>query len=260
MKREELTGKIFGKLTCIEYLGDRKWLCQCECGKKTAVFTYNLKSGSTISCGCHLASKFIDLLGQRFGRLKVIGYIPPSGRRRGVWKCNCDCGKQTTAATSHLTTGLKQSCGCLRSETTSKRNETHGDSGSRLYVIWQNMKKRCVNPDTEHYEEYGGRGITVCNEWIHDFEAFRKWSLNSGYSDDLTIDRIDNDGNYEPSNCRWATMREQTNNTRRNLRFTYEGETHTLPEWARIKGASYNKIYQRIHTLKWSFERAISEP
>lgn len=260
MKREDLTGKKFGKLTVLEYLGARKWLCQCDCGKKTSVFNYNLKSGATTSCGCYLASKFIDLLGKRFGKLKVIGYIQPKAGKRGRWDCICDCGNRKSFVTHHLTEMGVSSCGCLLSEKTIERNTTHGESSSRLYNTWRKMKDRCINPNQTYFEHYGGRGIKVCEEWLNSFESFRDWAFKNGYNDELTIDRIDNNGNYEPSNCRWITMKEQANNTRKNLHFTYEGETHTLPEWAKIKGISYNKLYQRIHTSNWSFERAINTP
>lgn len=260
MKREDLTKKRFGKLTVLEYLGARKWLCQCDCGNKTPVYNYNLKSGATISCGCYSKSKFIDLLGQRFGRLKVIGYIPPKNGKRGKWDCLCDCGKRKSLITSHLTDMGVKSCGCLLSEITTEKNRTHGKSHSRLYGIWRNMKDRCLNPNQTYFEHYGGRGIKICDEWLNSFESFHDWSMNNGYSDELTIDRIENSGNYEPDNCRWITMKKQSNNTRRNLVYTHNGQTRTLSEWADIKGFSYNKVYQRIHKLKWDFEKAINTP
>jgi hypothetical protein len=259
-RREDLTGKRFGKLTALEYLGARKWLCQCDCGKKTSVLNHNLKSGATSSCGCYLEGKFIDLLGQRFGRLKVIGYIQPKDGKRGRWDCLCDCGNRKSFVTHHLTEMGVASCGCLLSERITERNTTHGQSHSRLYGIWRNMKDRCSNPNTTFFDNYGGRGIKVCDEWINSFESFHDWSINNGYKDDLTIDRIENNLDYEPSNCRWITMKEQANNTRKNLHFTYNGETHTLPEWCEIKNVSYDKVYQRIHKLKWDFDRAINTP
>ena len=125
--------------------------------------------------------------------------------------------------------------------------------------IWRAMKERCYNSKCEAYHNYGGRGIIVCDEWLHNFKAFYDWSITNGYRDDLTIDRIDVNGNYEPSNCRWVTRLTQANNQRTNHLITYKGETHTMAEWAKIKHISYGALRQRLYR-KWSIEKALNTP
>ena len=133
-------------------------------------------------------------------------------------------------------------------------------SGTRLYRIWQAMIKRCYSPNYERYNDYGGRGITVCNEWKNGFQAFCDWAMANGYANDLTIDRKDVNGNYEPSNCRWTTYKVQGGNTRRVHFITYDGETHSMTEWAKIKGIKYSTLANRINMYHWDVERALTTP
>lgn len=138
-------------------------------------------------------------------------------------------------------------------------NRTHGMTGTRLFYIWQNMLKRCYNHNSPKYKDYGGRGITVCEEWRESFTAFQKWAVESGYQDDLKIDRKDNNGNYCPENCHWATDKEQANNKRTNRLITCNGKTQTLAQWAEEMGIPRQTINSRINKLGWSAERALAK-
>lgn len=160
----------------------------------------------------------IDLTGQKFGRLLVIGEgkgkLRNNGQKRITWECKCDCGNSIDVPGYCLKSGNTKSCGCLDREKASNRLKTHGKSGTKLYYIWEAMKQRCYNPNNKRYSDWGGRGITICDEWKNNFRKFEKWAIESGYKEGLTIDRINNDKEYSPNNCRWATYHEQRINQR----------------------------------------------
>ena len=201
-----------------------------------------------------------DLTGLRFMHLLVLEEAGSDKNGRAMWLCKCDCGKFHKTLGKYLLSGDTTSCGCRRRKIlaeTTKRQTTHRMSGTPIYTKWVSMKDRCMNPSNSEYSSYGGRGIRICDEWINSFENFYKWAISSGYSEGMTIDRINNNGNYEPTNCRWADLKTQANNTRRNHYLTYKGETKSLAEWAEIKKINYSTLRARINTYHWTVERAL---
>ena len=187
----------------------------------------------------------LDLQGQQFGRLVVLqqaeDYILKNGRRKIQWLCQCSCGNTTIVKTDNLRSGCTKSCGCLHKETNSTANITHGKTNTRLYNVWKGIKRRCYNSNHRSYKHYGGRGISMCDEWVNDYMAFYKWAIDNGYKTDskhgeCTVDRIDNNKGYSPENCRIADTKLQNRNRRSNHLITINNETHCLIEWAEILG------------------------
>ena len=196
--------------------------------------------------------KFIDLTGQRFGRL-VVSMLVKSENYNRIWRCTCDCGNVCEATTTHLRKGCTRSCGCLMLEKSVSANLTHGMTKSRTYNTWANMLQRCINPTSTSYINYGKRGISVCNRW-HSFIKFLEDMGERPVG--MSLDRIDSQGNYEPSNCKWATRKEQANNTRSNCCIEYNGEVKTVSQWADAANIKYSTLYSRL-IKGWSIEKAL---
>lgn len=218
-------------------------------------------------------SKRIDLAGQRFGLWTVLSYAEKRGNYL-YWNCRCDCGTERVVSGNNLKSGQSTNCGCVRlkflheelPKITTKNGAQAKGKRERLYGIYCDMKSRCYSETSHAYHNYGGRGITACDEWLgeYGYNHFRDWAYANGYDPEAprgqyTLDRIDVNGNYSPENCRWVDMQVQANNTRYNVRIEYNGETHTLAEWGRITGIGRKNIRGRLQ-YGWSVERALTEP
>jgi len=206
----------------------------------------------------------IDITGQKFNRLTAIEPCYCKKGKGWYWKFKCDCGNEKVMFLSAVKNGYSKSCGCLTREVASvrgKSNTKHGLSKHPLYKKWRGIKQRCFLKSRDGYENYGGRGITMCDEWLgkNGFYNFYNWAIQNGYKKGLTIDRIDVNGNYEPTNCRWVTMKTQGNNRRNNKLIEYKGTTHTIAEWADIIGVNRSNIHNRLHN-GWTIEEALTIP
>lgn len=206
----------------------------------------------------------IDMIGKRFGRLTV---IRENGRAKNgalMYLCECDCGNFVTVRGLSLRKGDCKSCGCLRKEVSSVGNSTHGHSNERLFNVWRCMIKRCYDVNHTAYHRYGGRGIRICDEWLNNYEAFRDFMLANGYPEDAgpyeySIDRINNDGNYEPSNCRVVTASIQSLNKSNNHRISFKGEEMTITEAAKKCNLTNQQVFNRLNK-GWTMKRALTQP
>jgi len=202
--------------------------------------------------------KKLNLIGQKFGRLTVISPAEKKGKHYR-WNCMCECGGATIAATTSLRQGNTKSCGCYQREMAADAHIKHGKSKTVEYSTWLRMKIRCYSKNGQSYSEYGGRGIRVCDRWMDSFEEFLA-DMGDRPDGKDSIDRIDNDKGYEPTNCRWATAKEQARNTRRTLYVMYKGRRRCLSELCENAGLAYHTVYNRINRNGWPVERALSNP
>lgn len=216
----------------------------------------------------------IDLTGMKFGKLTVIKEFGHSKDGRVTWLCRCECGGEKIASGHDLKSGATKSCGCLRSGRRNGNLRTgeaprviNRETGKpkRLYGVWAAIVQRCENPNAKSYKNYGGRGIKMCRQWRNDFSAFEGWAISAGYDEHApqgvcTIDRIDNNGDYCPENCRWTTYKVQSNNRRNNRVLVCDGESHTLQEWAELLGIQDCILRDRIFKLGWDEETALKTP
>lgn len=201
-------------------------------------------------------AKLKDLTGQRFGRWSVTARAENTNKGQSQWLCVCDCGTVRVINTNNIRQGSSKSCGCLKDELTSARSKTHGLTNTRTYRCWANMITRCENKNFSRHADYADRGISVCDNW----QTFAGFLADMGEcpSSECSIDRINNDGNYEPSNCRWATKVTQANNTRANNVVTFNGVSRTLAEWSRLTGINYSTLRNRINRSKMPPEIALA--
>lgn len=195
--------------------------------------------------------------GERYGRLTIVREVEPVGsnhKRVRRFLCRCDCGNEIICRLPNLKSGTTRSCGCYRKFVASNRRDCHHLKNTRIYRIWCGMKRRCYNKHNEHFDRYGGRGIIVCDEWKTDFMNFYDWAMSNGYDDKLSIDRINNEGNYEPSNCRWANQKQQVVNSTAAIKCSLGGNIVSLSDIADILGISFKRIRRIVYMLNNGYD------
>lgn len=257
-------GQKFGKLTVVSRVDGtgNKYLCKCECSNTKIVPMKDLTRGHVKSCGCMQGDRG-NMIGKVVGRLTVIEYAGIAKSKNGhtarTWKCKCVCGNETIKTTQALRNGKSISCGCYRIEKTKAFATTHGLSKTRLYDTYLCMKARCYKPSTTYYENYGGRGIKVCDEWLNSFETFYKWAMENGYKDNLTIERKDNNGDYCPENCTWITQAEQNRNRRTSHFVTYNGQKMLLSDLVKLTGLAPQTITKYEQQYNYNYDLMVKE-
>lgn len=280
LSNEELNkfiGRKFNHLIIVKRLKDHisavdgkiepMWMCECDCkpsNRNTKIVKHsNLINGIVTCCDICKKKSVIDIIGKKFGKLTVLkrsdDYICSGGRKEAQYLCRCDCGNMKIVRGSSLRKGHTTSCGCAIIEAATK----HGLRNTRIYDEYQKMKQRCYNPNNTNYKYYGGKGIKVCDEWLDSEEGLVKfyfWAITHGYRDNLTIDRINSNGDYTPENCRWTNHTIQANNKGNNVYLTLNGVSHTAATWSEITGISVYNIYNRKKNLKWNDEKTLTTP
>lgn len=246
----DITGQRFGKLVVLEYLGKEKWRTICDCGNEKVVYSQLLRKGITTHCGCSRPKRVgkpkQDLTGQKYGRLTFISYAGKS-----KWVVRCDCGTIKTIKSYEVLKGIVVSCGCYHHEMMKERvpvNRTHGLAHTPIFNIWSMMKNRCTNPNCNRHQYYKDKGIKVCDRWLgaNGFENFVH-DMGERPSPKHSLDRIDNNGDYCPENCRWATYKEQSNNQTSNVILEHNGEKKTLAQWCDVYSFDYKLAHRRLH-------------
>lgn len=244
----------------------RRWTCRCSCGNEYVTYDSKLKDGKATDCGCRRAY-VPPKNGTKFGKLEVLGIAPKTDRYNRV-TCRCECGVTTDVLSFCLTSGSSKSCGspgCREpmSEESKARigaaNRTHGKTQTPEYMAWSAMLNRCLNPTNEAYENYGGRGITVCDEWKTSFEAFFA-HMGNRPSSRHSLDRVDNEKGYSPENCEWRPVEIQNLNKRNTVWVDWRGVRITLSEAAQKAGVNYYTAHERIFRLGWEVDRALTAP
>lgn len=269
MPRKSLVqvGDIYGRLTVISKKAVKQWECICTCGRRTTVCSSSILRGDTRSCGCLrsevLAADAADLTGQKFHLLTVISEANRKSPRVRRWACLCECGQIKIVNQPDLKSGNSRSCGCLQQEHRKKvsrfaRKTQGGLSSHSLFTTWRNMMNRCYKSHDKNFKNYGARGITVCDRW-HQFENFIA-DMGEKPFPKATIERKDNNGNYCPENCVWATRTIQTRNKRNTRKVQYQGEERSLAELAELAGVPLRNVRERIDRNGWDIERALTTP
>lgn len=265
---ESRVGKVYGdyEIISVEDLDDiPKYVMKCiTCGFEKTV---SASAFDRLNFECHKhfnPIKYDDsYIGKKYNFLEILGFEYDDKSHR-MAKCRCDCNNVKLIIATNVVNGTVKSCGCMTSKLLHDAFwKEDALNRQRLYRIWTGMKQRCYNPNCDNYPDYGGRGITICDEWLGNYEAFKDWALSHGYSDNLSIDRINVNGNYEPSNCRWATMKVQANNKRpkrRTVQWTINGYTRDAKEWCKVFGISYETVMYRVSHKGMSIYDALTTP
>ena len=273
----DIVGKRFGKLVVLAF--DHKkphknstgftyyYLCKCDCGNTKIIDRSSLRrTNGTQSCGCISLGE--NIIGKKFGRLTVLKIdhlkprFYPNGAIRGhrtFYLCECECGNKKVVNRDYLIQAREPSCGCVGKDNQRIARTTHNLASHRLYNIYHKIISRCYKPQNKAYKDYGARGITMDDKWKRDFVTFYNWAINNGYSEEYSLDRINVNGNYEPSNCRWVTSKIQNNNKRSNFLVTIYNRTQTLAEWCEEKNINYSTVQTRL-SKGWSLEKAMTAP
>lgn len=276
LKRENTSisyiGKQYGELIVEDDYYDKKlkcriFKCKCSCGQTRLAKRYKVLNGEITHCASkihRLSNNNTKYIGYKSGDLTVKSFVYDENLQMIKWVCECSCGKTREVIPYFIKHNLATACiECTNEKIrlqNKENNKTHGLSNERLYKIWSGMKARCYNPKNENYKNYGGRGISICEEWRNDFLPFYNWAMDNGYEDYLTIDRINNDGNYEPNNCRWATYKQQANNKRNptpKLYLTIDGVKKPIIEWAKESEFTTPAIMYRLNTKHMSGKEAV---
>lgn len=254
--RKDYTGQKFNMLTAVKFTRRKDnltyWLFRCDCGKEVERVATRVKIGRIKSCGCYRISKMEDYTGQKFGSLTAIKLVRGGKDNTFRWFCECDCGRHTYAQPHSLKIGKTRGCGYSAGCT------THGLSRTPEYSTWTGMKRRCYSPNHKSYKNYGGKGIIVCDRWLESFENFLEDMGNR--PEDMSIERKDRDGNYEPSNCEWADNATQLENRSATVIIKYNGKTQSLKKWSEETGLPAPTIRDRMRKHKWSIEKALTTP
>lgn len=244
---KDITGQRFGKLVAIKKFGisekgQTTWLFKCDCGTEKEIEIVRVLHRNLKDCGCLKIGRINNITGQKFERLTAIKLIGINKKKETVWLFRCDCGVEKELVASDILKGSTKSCGCFKVDF--GHLSKHGGVKTRIYSIWHGMRERCRNKSSKDYKNYGGRGIRVCDEW-QTFTVFRDWSLNNGYSDDLSIDRVNTNGNYCPENCKFSTPIEQMRNRRNSVYHEINGIKKPLIEWCEILDVKYTTAFER---------------
>lgn len=246
-QESDITGQKYHRLTAIEYVGGDQWIFRCDCGTQKVAKYKDVRLGRTKSCGCLQAENRMKYhAGQRFGSVVLINHVG-----NGYWKLRCDCGKEFVSRVYPYKIGKNRTCGCSLYD--GSRQTTHDHSRTNIYRIWQGIKRRCYNPKYSGFENYGGRGIKMCDRWLHSFENFLA-DMGERPGKEYSIDRIDVNGDYSPENCRWATWKQQMNNTTKTIHLSHNGVTHSITEWSEIYGIPLRTAHNR-YSSGYSFEK-----